>query len=178
MLFCNQKPRHEGLFLSEAEASMAVEEFLDPAVDPALDVIRCPRYLRVTDKGEEIGKAVLDQTPDGPEFLVRVPPAAPFVLHIPVASFGQEAMVLSSPVSPATNPAAFLPSSSDRRQLLDEPAKVLASHCFWMEGELGEGHPEDVNKTSLKWHCPPAPAYRCKEPALAITNDRSRQWQA
>lgn len=156
---------------------MSVEEFFDPAVDPAFNVVGCPRYLRVADKGEEIGQTVLDKTPDGPELLVRVPPSPLLVLQITVAPFRQKVVVRSTPALPAADPASFLSTGSNRWQFLDEFAESLAGGCFWMEREFGKGLPEDMDQAPLEWHRRPTPSYCSKEPALAIADDRCRPWQ-
>ena len=111
---------------------MSVKKFLDPAVDPTLDVIRCPRYFRMTNERKKMRQAVLNKASNGSEFFMSVPPASLFVLHISVASLGKETMVFSPPVFPAMNPAAFLSPSSNCRQLFDEPTQILSSHGFRM----------------------------------------------
>ena len=154
---------------------MSVEEFFDPAVDPAFDVIRCSRYFSVPDEREEIRQAVPDETPDSPEFFVSVPPASLLVLHISVASFGKKAMIFSAPALPTANPATSLSSGANRRQFFDEFAEVLSGKRFGMEREFGEGLPQDMDQTPLEWYFWPTPSYRCKEPALAVADDRSRR---
>ena len=72
---------------------MSVKKFLDPAVDSTLDVIRCPRYFRMTNERKKMRKAVLNKASNGSEFFVSVPPPPFFILHIPVTSFGKKAII-------------------------------------------------------------------------------------
>ena len=72
---------------------MSVKKFLDPAVDPTLDVIRCPRYFRMTNERKKMRQAVLNKASNGSEFFMSVPPSPFFIFYVPVTSFGKKVMI-------------------------------------------------------------------------------------
>ncbi len=141
---------------------MSSNQLFNSAVDAPFNVIGCSRYFRVADKRKKIRDAVFDESSDRPEFSVCVPPASFFVLYLPVASLRQEAMVFCSPAFPEANPAAFLSSCANGRQLFDKFPQVLPGKSFGMECQFGKRLSQDVDQTSLERNGRPMVFNRCK----------------
>lgn len=146
---------------------MTAEEFLDPAVAPALHVIRRPREGRIRDEPEQVWNCVAQERPGAAQSSVRVPPMSARTIG-PVF---QEPVVLPAPTPECADPSPLLPSRPDAREVMHEREEFPPRPCLRILREPGARLPHDVDEATLQERVRPDLADGLQEAALGIADD-------